>query len=128
MRRIIRSLPFTLVLAACTRGADTAAVADSAGADTLQIEPPVALDPRPAIAYPPGVTDTGPVATVRLRLFVDEQGHVVADSTRVAESSGIPELDSAAVAGAPQLRYAPALSNGAPVATPFVQPVEFRRP
>lgn len=103
-------------------------MADSAAADTLQIEPPVALDPLPAIAYPPGVTDTGPVVTVRLRLFVDEQGHVVADSTRVAESSGIPQLDSAAVAGAPQLRYAPALSNGAPVATQFVQPVEFRRP
>ena len=29
-------------------------------------------------------------------VFVDEQGHVVADSTRVAESSGVAELDSAA--------------------------------
>lgn len=112
--------------ASCSGGGQPAPAADSAP-DAPTLEPPVPLDPVPAVAYPQGLEDTSATHTVRLLLFVDEQGHVVADSTRVAESSGIAELDSAAVAGAPRMRYAPALRDGAPVATAFVQPVEFRR-
>lgn len=115
------------VVSGCTGTRDGATTTDSTAAESGALTPPVALDPVPAIDYPEGVADSG-VATVRLRLYVDEQGVVVADSTRIAESSGSAALDSAAVAGAPLIRYAPALRNGAPVATAFVQPVEFRRP
>jgi outer membrane biosynthesis protein TonB len=50
------------------------------------------------------------------------------DSTRIAESSGYPALDSAALAGAAELRFSPALLQGRPVAAPFLQPVHFRSP
>ena len=48
--------------------------------------------------------------------------------SRVLESSGYPALDSAALVGARGLRYAPAKRRGIPVATSFVQPIEFRHP
>jgi protein TonB len=59
---------------------------------------------------------------------VDDSGRVVAESTRVQESSGYPALDSAALAAVPRLRYAPALRDGRPVATGFMQPFNFRAP
>ncbi len=91
-------------------------------------EPPVALDAEPPVVYPPALYQQGVEGTVTLQLFVDEQGSVIADSTRVAESSGYPEFDSAAVAGIPRMRFAPAQRDGRPVGTAFTQPVQFRLP
>ncbi|HEY6807740.1 MAG TPA: energy transducer TonB [Gemmatimonadales bacterium] len=91
-------------------------------------EPPVALNADVPIAYPPGLYDRNVDGEVLLRLFVDTTGKLVAESTRVAETSGYAAFDSAAVAGASQLRFAPARRHGLPVATAFVQPVEFRHP
>ena len=52
-----------------------------------------------------------------LRLFADStRARSLPDSTRVAESSGYPALDSAALAGAAALRFAPARRHGRPVA------------
>jgi len=53
---------------------------------------------------------------------------VAPESTSVQESSGYPALDSAALVAAPELHYAPALRNGIPVATAFIQPIHFRHP
>ena len=50
------------------------------------------------------------------------------DSSLVAESSGYPALDSAALAGARNFRFSPALHRGRPVALSFLQPVLFRAP
>jgi protein TonB len=80
------------------------------------------------VEYPPALFDQEIGGTVVLRLFVTETGAVVPESTRVQESSGYPALDSAALAAAPKLRYAPATRNGSPVAAPFTQPVIFRAP
>ena len=91
-------------------------------------EPPVALDPESPIEYPAALYSQRISGTVLLRLFVDETGKLVKDSIRVQESSGYPALDSAALAAAPKLRYAPALRNGVAVATLFTQPVRFRHP
>jgi protein TonB len=63
-----------------------------------------------------------------LRLFIDEAGRLVADSIRIAESSGYPALDSAAVSAAGRFRFAPALRNGSPIAATFLQPIHFRHP
>jgi TonB family protein len=63
---------------------------------------------------------------VLLRLYADSNGMIAPESTRVAESSGYPALDSAAIAGAPGLRFAPAVHEGRPVATLFLQPIQFR--
>jgi protein TonB len=91
-------------------------------------EPPVALNPESPVGYPPAVFQQRISGTVLLQLFVDQAGRLVPESSRVQESSGYPALDSAALAAAPKLRYAPALRNGAPVATFFTQPVHFRHP
>ena len=89
-------------------------------------EPPVAINPVSPVRYPPALLAQGIEGRVLLRLYVDSAGQVVPDSIRVAESSGYPALDSAALAGAPELRFSPALQQGHPVAAPFLQPVQFR--
>jgi TonB family protein len=91
-------------------------------------QPPVATNPVSPMEYPQALLDEGIGGRVLLRLFVDSTGTLVSDSTRLAESSGYPALDSAALAGAPSLRFSPALRNGRPIAAPFLQPVHFRNP
>ena len=89
-------------------------------------EPPVALNPAPPIQYPPRLYDQRVEGEVVLRLFIDSTGRLVPESTKVAESSGYSGLDSAAMAGAPRLRYAPAKRHGIAVSTLFLQPIQFR--
>lgn len=90
--------------------------------------PPVATNPTPPFAYPPDLYREGIEGTVVLRLFIDETGMIVPDSTQIAEGSGYPPLDSAALAGVGDLEYVPALNDGVAVATVFLQPVHFRQP
>ena len=91
-------------------------------------DPPVATNPVSPVRYPPALLQQGIEGSVLLRLYVDSAGVVIPDSTRLAESSGYPALDSAALAGARELRFSPALLQGRPVAAPFLQPVHFRSP
>jgi TonB family protein len=91
-------------------------------------EPPVAINSISPVRYPPALLARGIEGRVLLRLYVDSAGVVVPDSTRIAESSGYPALDSAALAGAPELRFSPALLQGRPIAAQFLQPVQFRSP
>lgn len=91
------------------------------------LEPPVATDAESPITYPRPLYEQGVEGTVVLRLFVDETGALVPDSTAIAESSGYGALDSAALAGVAGLHFAPAWRDGASVATAFLQPVHFRR-
>ena len=90
--------------------------------------PPVPINPVSPMIYPPSLLEQGIEGRVLLRLYVDVQGKLLGDSTRVAESSGYPALDSAAVQGAASLRFSPAMRRGRPVAAPFLQPVHFRNP
>ena len=88
---------------------------------------PVAVSGESPFQYPPALYDQGVEGEVRLRLYVDSTGKVLPESTRVSSSSGTSALDSAAVRGAAQLRFAPAHQNGVPVGAAFYQPVIFRR-
>ena len=90
--------------------------------------PPVALNAESPVGYPSDLLAQGAEGTVVLHLFVDAKGAAVRESTRVAESSGYPAFDSAAVAAVPLLRYAPAVHAGTAVATAFLQPIQFRPP
>lgn len=99
----------------------------SVGGGAPRDQPPVALDAVPPVEYPPGLYAQGVEGRVVLRLFLDSSGVVVPDSTTVQESSGVPGLDSAALAAVPRLRFAPALRDGKPAASPFLQPFDFRR-
>jgi protein TonB len=107
-------------VAACGRGGGPDAKAGT--------EMPVAINSDSPFQYPADLFDQGVEGEVRLRLFVDAKGQVVADSTRVASSSGTPAFDSAAVRGAADLRFAPARRDGNAVGMAFFQPVIFRRP
>jgi protein TonB len=91
-------------------------------------QPPVAVNPVSPVEYPTALREKGIEGRVLLRLYADSQGTLVAESTKVAESSGYPALDSAAMAGAAKLRFSPARRNGRPVAGAFLQPVHFRNP
>ena len=118
-----------LALLACGRKDDgTVRLTDhSAAAPTSPAEePPVAINPVSPVRYPPALLAQGIEGRVLLRLFVDSAGNIVPDSTRIAESSGYPALDSAALVGSPELRFSPALHQGRPIAAPFLQPVQFR--
>jgi TonB family protein len=91
-------------------------------------EPPVAINPISPVRYPSALLAQGIEGRVLLRLYADSTGRLIPDSTRIAESSGYPALDSAALAGSAELRFSPALHQGQPVAAPFLQPVQFRNP
>lgn len=115
-------------VAACQGNSNDGDIPSSGGDQVIsrRDEPPVPLDPIPPIEYPPGVIGQGQSGTLMLRLFADSTGRVVPESTAIHESSGIPALDSAARQGAPRLRYAPALRDGSPIPTAFLQPMSFR--
>lgn len=131
-RRVIGAVALGVGLASCTARDDgTVALGNdqpSAASDEPVDLPPVAINPVSPVLYPPALLDQGIEGRVLLRLYVDSQGRLVGDSTRIAESSGYPALDSAAVQGAPSLRFSPALRRGRPVSAPFLQPVHFRNP
>lgn len=114
--------------AGCKGGPDAEAAPPAPGppADGRTIEPPVPLNAEVPIPYPEALAARQIGGTVILQVFVDTAGLVVAESTRVRESSGYPALDSAAVRGSRRLRYAPALAGGTAVASPFLQPIHFR--
>ena len=97
-------------------------------ANVPAFEPPVVTNEDPPVKYPPVLFQQNIEGTVTLRLYVDSLGRVWPESTRVAEGSGVTALDSAALAGVPAMRFAPARRNGRDVGTTFLQPVRFRRP
>ena len=121
----------------CTAGLAALALAcggPQPGADAAtagpppESEAPVALNGDSPIDYPATLFEQHVEGDVVLRLFIDSTGRMVAESTRISESSGYPALDSAALAGAGRLRFAPAKRRGIAVATAFLQPIEFRHP
>ena len=117
-----------MVLAAVACGGDQPPERTATAVAPPDLEPPVAVNADAPVSYPPALFDQRIEGDVLLRLFVDSTGAVVPESTRVMETSGYPALDSAALAGARELRYAPAKRRGIPVATSFVQPIQFRHP
>src|SRR6266852_4457121 len=116
-----------IAIAGCHGSAPRADSATGQAAPPPESEAPVALNPNVPIAYPVALFEQKVEGDVTLRLFVDSTGKLIPESTRVAEPSGYPVLDSAALAGASALRFAPAKRHGIPVATAFLQPVEFRQ-
>lgn len=127
MRR--RAAAFATIMAgtfACGGSAPPADPQSAQPGPPPESEAPVALNPDVPIAYPAALFEQNIEGEVVLRLFTDSTGRLIPESTRVAESSNYPALDSAALAGSTRLRFAPAKRRGVPVATSFLQPVEFQ--
>lgn len=120
-------LPICLAVLACSKPDDTVKLPQQS-ASPKGDDPPVMLNAESPVVYPAALLAEGIGGKVILRMYVDTAGRIAQDSTRIAESSGYPALDSAALRAAPEFRFAPALHNGAPVAASFLQPVHFRHP
>lgn len=121
--------PSVIENATSVAGSRTPAVSASAptvdSADAGRPVPPAGSPPRtfePAAPaeeispdYPPGARRRRQEGFVRLRLAVDALGTVQAVS--VLESSGVPDLDSAALKAAATASFRPARTNGTAVAS-----------
>ena len=90
--------------------------------------PPVMLNKELPFRYPPSLYSKKVQANVTLRVFIDKEGQIVSESTHVAETSGYPPLDSAAVRGSGDLRFIPAKTRGQAVPVSILFPVYFRHP
>ena len=103
------------------------AQAFQAGAPTPD-EVPRMLNTDLPFRYPAALYERKVQGNVTLRLRIDRDGQVSADSTRIEESSGYPALDSAAVKGSQELHFIPAKLRGEPMPVTILFPVYFRHP
>jgi TonB family protein len=115
-----------LLIVACSRGdrTRTAFGAGNSRPDTY----PIMLNKEMPFRYPPALYAEKVQGNVTLRLYVDKDGTVVDDSTRVIESSNIATLDSAAIKGSRDLKFEPAKLRGTPMPVSILFPVYFRHP
>src|SRR5215212_8784950 len=116
----------TLMLAACQKPGEDGDALSGIGPrpDVL----PVMLNKELPFRYPPSLYSKKIQANVTLRVFIDQQGQIVSESTHVAESSGFGPMDSAAVRGSSELRFIPAKTRGQAVPVSILFPVYFRHP
>lgn len=91
-------------------------------------EVPVLENDTPPFMYPRSAWEQRIQGNVLLRLHVMPDGRVHPDSTTVLRTSGVPALDSAALAAVPLLRFRPARRGGQPVGASVRFPVLFRHP
>lgn len=89
---------------------------------------PVMLNRELPFRYPPALYAQKVQGNVTLRIFIDREGAIVSDSTRIAETSGFTALDSAAMKGSRDLKFEPAKTQGQPVPVSILLPVFFRHP
>jgi TonB family protein len=126
MQAGIATLAAVFFSGGCNKGGESDQPFSGVGArpDVL----PVMLNRDLPFRYPPSLYAKKVQANVTLRVFIDKEGQVVGESTHVAESSGIPSLDSAAVKGSGELRFIPAKTRGDAVPVSILFPVYFRHP
>jgi TonB family protein len=89
---------------------------------------PTILNTELPFHYPSDLYARKVQGNTTLRIFIDERGTVHPESTMVVAPSGYPALDSAAVAGVPELRFRPATLHGEAMAVTILFPVLFRHP
>jgi protein TonB len=124
-----RPAAWALLLVACVDSGDVDKMASTFRSTGTHIdEAPLPQNKELPFRYPASLYAQRVQGNVTLRIFIDAHGRVVQDSTQVVESSGYQAFDSAAVAGAPELRFVPAKLRGEAVATSILLPVFFRHP
>ncbi len=90
--------------------------------------PPMMLNKELPFRYPPALYAQKVQGNVTLRIYIDRDGSIVPDSTRVAETSGFAALDSAAMKGSRDLKFEAAKTQGQSVPVSILLPVFFRHP
>lgn len=126
MRLGLIALAAAVMVAGCKKG-------DGSGLpfQTVGRQPdvaPVMLNKELPFRYPPALYAQKVQGNVTLRIFIDREGAIVADSTRIAETSGFTALDSAAMKGSRDLKFEPAKTQGQAVPVSILLPVFFRHP
>ena len=119
---------FPLVMVACKDASGERPRLRGLGGPERPDEHPVMVNAELPFRYPPALYTRKVQGNVTLRLFIDRDGLVLADSTRVEESSGYSSLDSAAVKGSQELHFIPAKLRGEPLGVTVLFPVYFRHP
>lgn len=118
-----------LSTSACTEKDTTQKVAQALQVGVARPdEVPKVINTELPFRYPAALYARRVQGNVTLRLYVDQDGQVRSDSTRIEESSGYAALDSAAVKGSQELRFVPAKLRGEAMATTVLFPVYFRHP
>jgi TonB family protein len=126
INRLIFSATIVLLATACNRETEGPLSGAHAG-PRPEVMPEVTNEDLP-FRYPTALFTQQVQGNVTLRIFIDAEGRVVVDSTRVVETSGYTALDSAAVKGSEELRFVPAKRRGEPMAVSILFPVYFRHP
>jgi protein TonB len=129
LRCALTPLMIALAASACVNDSDTKKMAEVfAGTGGRPDELPVVLNDTLPFRYPAALYAQRIQGNTTLRIFIDANGNIVPDSTSVAEPSGQPALDSAAVVGARSLRFVPAKKGGQGMPISILFPVYWRHP
>jgi hypothetical protein len=113
-----------VAIAAGCGGAERNAEPQVATADSL----PVFIGDSLPFLYPPAQYIMRVQDNVTLRLYLDEFGRPVPDSTRVHEHAVVPAFDTSALNGAKDLVFSPAIKDGKAIPFPVLFPIKFRVP
>lgn len=133
---MLRPFRLGLLLLACGVGlpacidkktAQNAIEAIQSGPDKPDVLPAIVNTELP-FHYPSELYARKVQGNTTLRIYIDARGQVHPESTMIVAPSGYPALDSAAVAGIPELRFRPASLKGQPLAVTILFPVLFRHP
>jgi TonB family protein len=125
LRRFLFAVP---ILTACiSQDSAQKAILAVQTANTPDVLPRM-LNPQLPFAYPSSLYKSRIQGNVTLHLRIDSTGLVLPESTSVKTSSGYPQLDSAALDGSKQLRFAPALKDKKAMAVSIDLPVFYRHP
>lgn len=122
----VLAMALTIVVAACSKGEGSGLPFQTVGKQPDIA--PVMLNKELPFRYPPALYAQKVQGNVTLRIFIDREGSIVADSTRIAETSGFTALDSAAMKGSRELKFEPAKTLGQAVPVTILLPVFFRHP
>ena len=122
----VLAMALTIVVAACSKGEGSGLPFQTVGKQPDVA--PVMLNKELPFRYPPALYAQKVQGNVTLRIFIDREGSIVADSTRIAETSGFTALDSAAMKGSRELKFEPAKTLGQAVPVSILLPVFFRHP
>jgi protein TonB len=94
------------------------------GSDHTGTTRSVSVKSNPQPAYPPDARDEGIQGLVKLRVTINENGHVVGEPT-IIKKSGCTSLDKSALRGVKQWIFEPALEDGKPVTATMVVDIRF---
>jgi TonB family protein len=127
-RTVVAASVCLLAAAACSKDAPQKVAQAFQAASSGPDEVPKMLNTELPFRYPAALYARKVQGNVTLRLRLDRDGAVLADSTTIEEKSGYPALDSAALKGSQELRFVPAKLKGEAMPVTILFPVYFRHP